>query len=193
MMANCSYVFPVPFLGRMSEGLITEEVIKTARAYIEEYKEQPFYSPCYSTVRHDDNVLGITEFSGIKNFIVESISTYCDFVKINKEGLELKDAWLNLYEQHGYQDLHTHEDSVISGVFYLKSSGKRDFIIQAPWHFFQPAYARFTETDVNNCHNLEYESTAGKCYVFPSHLMHRTLPADQERISLSFNVRYTRK
>jgi len=77
-----------------------------------------------------------------------------------------------------------------SGVYYLDSDGNKDLIFQAPWHFFQSIEAEVTEPNTTNCHNVEYCSLPGRCYVFMSHLMHRTLPAKSQRISISFNVVY---
>lgn len=188
--ALCSYIFPVPILQRDSEELVTPEVLACAHQFVTDHGEKPFYSPCISTVRKGGDVLALPEFAAIKHFITECVATYCEFAKIDKTGMKFSGAWLNLYRTHGYQDLHTHEDSVISGVFYLQAHHVKDFVVQAPWHFFQPSYARLAEVTPHNCHNLEYETVTGRCLVFPSHLMHRTLPTQGERISLAFNVRY---
>ena len=192
MNAKCSYIFPTPILQRDSEELLNKQLITNVLDIIQKHGSNPFYSPCISTIKNLKNVLLLPELIEIQSFIVECISTYCEFTKIEKNGLYISDSWLNLYNEHGYQDLHTHEDSVLSGVFYLEANNKSDLVFQAPWHFFQPTYARFTETDLNNCHNLEYQSVTGRCYIFPSHLMHRTLPTKDRRISLSFNVRQDR-
>lgn len=190
MTAKCSYIFPVPVLERDGAELITPDVVSKCMEHLQDRGDMPFYSPCISTVRRGDNVLEFPGFENIKQFVVESISTYCDFARIDKNGMYISGAWVNLYEPHGYQDLHVHQDSVLSGVLYIEAHGRKDFIVQAPWHFFQPSYARLSETTINNCHNLEYESHPGRCYIFPSHLMHRTLPTHRRRISLAFNVRY---
>jgi uncharacterized protein (TIGR02466 family) len=129
-------------------------------------------------------------FKDIKRAISNTIGAYCERVKIQTENLKFSGSWLNRYEEHGYQDLHTHADSVLSGVFYLKSAGEKDLIFQAPWHFFQPCQPEYTEQNLDNCHNVEYASVEGRCFIFPSHLMHRTLPATTERMSLSFNIVY---
>ena len=190
MTAKCSYVFPVPMLERDSDGLVTPELIDCAKQILNQHGDNPFYSPCKSTVRTFGTVLELPEFQHLKTFVVECVATYCDFAKIDKTNLMFSGSWLNEYQTNGYQDLHTHEDSVLSGCVYLKAHGVKDFITQAPWHFFQPSYPKHTEITTQNCHNLEYETVTGRCFIFPSHLMHRTLPTAQERISLSFNVRY---
>lgn len=172
--------------------LINDNVVIKAKEILRENQEKPFYSQCISTVNKELHILDLPEFKNIRVFIVDLIQAYCDLQKFKSLEMMFQSSWLNLYNVHGYQDLHTHHDSMLSGVFYLKSSGEKDLIFQAPWHFFQACFPEYTESTLENCHNVEYESVIGRCYIFPSHLMHRTLPAKSERISLSFNVQYAR-
>jgi len=168
-----------------------DKIINRSKEIIAEYGDSPFYSPCRSTIGAKSDILSLPEFADIKHQIVTVIHKYVTEHKINGSGLLLHDSWLNHYDVHGYQDLHHHPASVLSGVYYIKSSGNRDFSFQAPWHFHQGVYPNYTERTFENVHNIEYESIEGRCMVWMSHLMHRTKPATSERISLSFNVFYT--
>jgi len=186
----CDVLFPTFVMYTENKELITEDILNKSKELIREYGKKPFYSPCYSTVSTMGSVLELDLFKDIKRAISNTIGAYCERVKIQTENLKFSGSWVNLYEQHGYQDLHTHADSVLSGVFYLKSAGEKDLIFQAPWHFFQPCQPEYIEQNLDNCHNVEYASVEGRCFIFPSHLMHRTLPATAERMSLSFNIVY---
>lgn len=188
--AYCDVLFPTFVIYTENKELITEDILNQSRKLVEEYGDNPFYSPCKSTVKNMGSVLELESFFEIKKAITATIGAYCERVKMDTEGLKFSGSWLNLYNENGYQDLHTHSDSLLSGVFYLKSSGNKDLIFQAPWHFFQPSQPEYIETNLENCHNVEYASVEGRCFIFPSHLMHRTLPAKSERISLSFNIVY---
>ena len=171
-------------------GAVDPFIIDESKDILKKHTDKPFNCPCISTVRSYPNVLDLPIFSNIKSQIVNTIGIYCDLMKINKDNLYFPDSWLNLYNEHGYQDLHSHPNSIISGVYYLQSAGNKDFIFQAPYHFFQPVVPNYDEINLMNCHSSDYNSFEGRCIIFMSHLMHRTLPATKERISLSFNVKY---
>ena len=180
-------LFPSYVMYRES-NLVTESLIETSKQILDNNKDKPFYGSCISTVNTKSDVLELKEFSGIKQFLCDLIYVYCEQISIDCSKLNIMDSWLNLYAENGYQDLHNHHDSMISGVFWLKSEGDKDFVFQAPWHFMQPKLPRYTEMSLNNCHNVEINSSVGRGMVFMSHMLHRTLPAKSERISLSFNV-----
>jgi uncharacterized protein (TIGR02466 family) len=184
-------IFPTLVVYTENKHIVDEKTVELSRQIIKEKAGRPFYSECYSTVNTFAGILELPEFFDIKNAVVNTVGGFCEANKINTERIRFTCSWLNAYNNHGYQDLHSHPDSILSGVFYIKSNEEKDLVFQAPWHFFQPCTPEYTELNLNNCHNVEYESVVGRCYVFPSHLMHRTLPATSERISLSFNLAYS--
>lgn len=188
----CDVLFPTFVIYTENRQLITENILNESRKLIQKYGNNPFHSPCISTVKTKGDILELNSFSRIREAITAAIGAYCQRVKVKTDGLKFSGSWLNLYNKGGYQDLHTHSDSLLSGVFYLKSSGNKDLMFQAPWHFFQPSQPEYNEMNLENCHNVDYASEEGRCFIFPSHLMHRTLPATEERISLSFNIVYNK-
>lgn len=181
-------LFPTRVVYKDRPDLVTESVLTKSKEILQQYKDKPFYSPCNSTVHTFANVLDLPEFAEIKNFITEVASVFLDVHSIDPQGLDFLDSWLNYYDIGGYQDLHNHHDSMLSGVIYLQSSGAKDFIFQAPWHFQQPKLPNYTVNTVANSHNVEYNSEVGRAIIFMSHALHRTLPATAPRISLSFNI-----
>lgn len=189
----CDVLFPTHVVYTENNNLVTKEIVDFSRNIVKKHTDKPFYSSCYSTVKRFGNVLDLPEFSEIKNAIINTLGAYIQKTRIVKDKLKFSGSWLNLYNEHGYQDLHLHSDSMLSGVFYLKSDGNKDLIFQSPYHFFQANTPDFEEMTLDNCSNVEYASNVGRCFIFPSHLMHRTLPATSERISLSFNIVYERK
>ena len=187
---HCERLFPTYVVYSDNHGVVNDGLVNLSKKIIEDHSDVPFFSPCYSTVNTFDNVLEIPAFSEIKKAITRTLTVYIDKTKIKKDRLMFASSWLNLYQQHGYQDLHLHGESVISGVIYIKSDGNGDLMFQSPYHFYQSTQPSFEEINQDNCCNVKYESKVGRCFIFPSHLMHRTLPATSERISLSFNIIY---
>ena len=183
-----NHLFPTVVLYKDAPELVTDLVLKKAREILHDHADNPFYSPCNSTVKTFGQVLNLEEFAGIKQFISECVAVFLDVNKINASKLDFLDSWLNHYTVGGYQDLHMHHNSMLSGVVYLESSGDKDFVLQAPWHFQQPRLPDYLENNLNNSHNVEYNSNVGRAIIFMSHALHRTLPATASRISLSFNI-----
>lgn len=185
---NALTLFPCHVMYKEEKSLVTKDLISTSKEIVINNADAPFHSKCISTVRTKSDILDLPEFANIKQFLGNLVYVYCEQMKIDYSKLHILDSWLNLYEEGGYQDLHNHHDSMISGVFWLQSSEEKDFVFQAPWHFMQPRLPNYTENNLNNCHNVEINSNVGRGMVFMSHMLHRTLPTKQERISLSFNV-----
>ena len=184
-----NYLFPTLVVHK-DFGKVSQNIVELSQKILQEHSDTPFNAPCISTVNSYSNVLDLVEFKDIKEQIVQTISVYTDTHKIEKSNMYFVDSWLNSYKQHGYQDLHLHSDSMLSGVYYIKSDGEKDFIFQSPYHFYQPIIPKYNEQNLLNCHTAEYASVEGRCIIFMSHLMHRTLPAINDRISLSFNIKY---
>ena len=184
----CDALFPTFVVYTENANVVTDKIVEFSRDLVLKNKDKPFHSACYSTVKTLGNVFDFEELNPIRDAIVNCLGAYLQRTKIKREGLKFSCSWLNLYETHGYQDLHLHTGSMLSGVFYIKSSGNKDLIFQSPYHFYQPIQPEYEELNLETCSNVEYNSNVGRCFIFPSHLMHRTLPATSERISLSFNI-----
>lgn len=180
-----------PTVIAIGDHTFDKNVIAKSQKILEEFgRTDSFLCPCTTTIRDFNQILEEKEFNEIKTIIVEFIKKYCDFWNYNTEQLQITESWLNSYKSNEFQDLHHHHNSVFSGVFYLKSDGSEDFVIQSPWYQKQPILIRTNDVNQDNMHHYVFPSTVGRCYIFPSYLLHRTLPAKSERISLSFNCRY---
>jgi len=188
MSMYCDILFPTFVIYKDNPNAVTDSIINFSRNLILENKDKPFHSDCYSTVNTLGNVFDYREFDAIKENVIDCLNAYLQRTRIKKNRLKFSCSWLNLYNKHGYQDLHMHTNSMLSGVFYIKSEGNKDLVFQSPSHFFQPIIPEYEELNLENCSNVEYNSNVGRCFIFPSHLMHKTLPATSERISLSFNI-----
>lgn len=183
-------IFPTYVVYTDHKSIVNTDLIEKSKFILKTYSDKPFLSPCISTVKTKDNILDVEEFSPIKNAVVQTVFEYCKKLHIKTENLVIKSSWINFYDVNGYQDLHNHNNSVLSGVFYIKSEEARDLVFQAPYHFQQPVNPKIHTYTIENCNIVDFPSKIGRCYVFPSHLLHQTLPAKSERISLSFNINY---
>jgi len=121
-----------------------------------------------------------------------------DFAKeLNlKKKLSIDNIWVNI---NGYKDsnkTHSHPQSILSGVYYVKTpknsgniffNNTSDDVIQHSWQ--KNLFNNY------NCYNSPewfLPSLEGYIYLFPSWLKHYVEPnmnEKEERISLSFNIK----
>lgn len=190
MTYHSQWLFPVPVIYTENSAITDARLQTICRDMAKAHGAKTFECPCLTTIASKNQVLSMPEFTEAKRTAIAAVLSLAEFWKVNTENLEIVDSWVNLYEPTGYQDLHMHHNSVISGCMYVASSGNNDLWFQAPWHIHQPVIPHYRESDLTNCHNVYFPSIAGRCYAWPSYLLHKTTPATTERISISFNATY---
>ena len=131
------------------------------------------------------------------SFLFE-IETICQEIAKNEllidKQIYLEYAWININQKHHLNQTHSHGNSVLSGVYYIKTPegcGNINF-----WHPAVDLMARDWDFNFQSNFNI-YNSSKwwvpakeGMLYIFPSWLKHYVEPNtnDEERISISFNV-----
>ena len=107
---------------------------------------------------------------------------------------QVKEIWSNVLEHGGFQGLHTHANSFISGVIYLtrchpsantvflRDIGGREFI-------FSNQNDRVTTTKYNGSKWVSPDPEPGDMVLFPSYLLHE-VPVNQgeRRMTIAFNA-----
>jgi hypothetical protein len=117
-----------------------------------------------STYNHGMPVLIYPELIGLKNIIKQYVRIYCG--KYNIPPLKFINSWFNISQPGNKLKAHKHEESVVSGAFYL--SGKTPLI--------------FPDTSIN--------PYPGMLVIFSSDLVHYTEEETEQRIVISFNADY---
>jgi len=112
-------------------------------------------------------------------------------VDLSKYKVCITDMWANVNTPGSYNKSHQHNNSFISGVYYLKVPNNSGNIFfedtRNLWCLLQASY---TENDTFNSMEVEYKPIEGMLILFPSYLSHRVdiNNSDEDRISVSFNV-----
>jgi uncharacterized protein (TIGR02466 family) len=114
---------------------------------------------------------------------------YCNFLSFEK--VKLQNMWLNINRKKDLNSIHDHPDSVLSGIFYIKTpekSGKLIFINDFFIRFFP---IKVKEYNPNNSEIWSFIPKENYLYIFPSWLKHEVKPnlSEEERISLAFNFK----
>jgi uncharacterized protein (TIGR02466 family) len=195
-------VFPTPIYIAQRETELDNTVLSaTEQKEIEEIIENGMMEtndthPELRTMSKDKYIFNDGKLKDIKEFCEDHIDNYVKQVINPREELEfyITQSWLNLGKPGGSHGQHNHQNSVISGVFYL-SSPKGDGI-----SFYDPnmRIKRIIkiESSLENPSQWSGEViTAGldtnKLVLFPSWLDHAVKPnltQTSTRLSLAFNV-----
>ena len=98
-------------------------------------------------------------------------------------------SWVNLHDRGGFNFLHLHEGSLLSGSFYLKvPPGSGDFVFRDP----RPGVIHgFVKGAVVNGHSdIHLTPSEGLLVLFPCWMEHyvETHEADEPRIAIAFNA-----
>lgn len=96
-------------------------------------------------------------------------------------------VWATRASAQGYIDTHIHEDSWLSGAYYVELPPATSAGDRQGWIEFGRPYGR---RDVPDAMIHAKRPVVGHLLVFPSYVFHRTLPyeGEGERISISFDL-----
>lgn len=150
---------------------------------------QETYKNQGNTTSSDSYVLRHWAMANIKTFVEASVAEYLRSVYApkNEVNLRITQSWLNYCQPGQWHHKHSHPNSFISGVLYIKAARERDRI-----NFYRDDYQQI-KLPTNNCnlYNSDswwFEVGTGDLMLFPSHLPHMVESVQQERVSLSFNT-----
>ncbi len=114
----------------------------------------------------------------------------------SKTALRMVNLWTNINSRGGYHEKHRHENSFLSGTYYVEAGEGA-----APITFYDPKAAfRMIEPHMDNpatftAKVFSVQPTTGTLVLFPSYLEHKVevQKSDLDRLSLSFNIIFTAK
>jgi uncharacterized protein (TIGR02466 family) len=128
-------------------------------------------------------------FKNLFAFVNQSIEEYIREVYQSTQKLRVTQSWLNKMQPDKEHMFHYHPNSVLSGVFYLKSDGTAPLILI---NERKDQYQLSLDGPGNKYTHSSYEfpSTEKTLLLFPSYIRHCVArnTSNQDRISLSFNT-----
>jgi len=123
----------------------------------------------------------------LQQAIKDSVDEYCKHAGLEEN--VIVNSWCNIVNEGGQVRRHRHEKSVLSGVYYPKSSSD-----DCPLMFENPNQIyKMTETKTydtpTNWHEVGFTVEAGRLLLWPSYLHHYSKKnGSEERFSISFNT-----
>ena len=140
------------------------------------------------------NILLHPEFKEIKEWVQECAEDFLDTVlQIEYEEFFFTESWLNISGKGGYQNVHNHSNSIISGTLYLKSEeGHPPLEFKKQKMEFEPFISlteHYKKGNPNTASTLVFPCTQDTMLVFNSHLHHGHVASqiESERIGLAWN------
>jgi len=134
-----------------------------------------------------------TIFTELNNKIIENFLKYINQIPL-KNDFKITSMWANVNNYKDYNTIHAHGNSVISGVYYLKTPKQCGNI------YFRHPFLQVMENVWSDCvkENSCYNSTSfsvqpieSKLILFPGWLEHGVEPnlnKKENRVSISFNI-----
>jgi uncharacterized protein (TIGR02466 family) len=145
----------------------------------------------------DKRVLHRPSFKVVHDVVQREIEIYAREVLAVSRKIEfyVTNSWVNIYKRGASAGGHTHNNSLLSGVLYLKAPERcgdivfhRDGNSLVP---FPPALDLDMDSfNLYNCKSWGHSPKTNDLCLFPSTVMHSVDPngADEERCCLAFNV-----
>jgi uncharacterized protein (TIGR02466 family) len=144
----------------------------------------------------DKFVLNALPMQNIKAFVEENLQHYMQqvFNTSNDVSLKITQSWLTLSGKGQAHHVHTHPNSIVSGVLYI-NLGQTDGI---NFHRAEdPIWYELIRQEENyyNANQYFVQSSPGDLLLFPSNVRHsvRQVQEDIQRVSLSFNTFFSGK
>jgi uncharacterized protein (TIGR02466 family) len=99
-------------------------------------------------------------------------------------------SWINMHDRGGFNFLHAHEGTLLSGSFYLKvPAGSGEFVFRDPRPGVVHGYVKGAVP--NGYGDIHLTPSAGLLVLFPCWMEHYVEPHehDEPRIAIAFNAR----
>ena len=127
-------------------------------------------SSTFNTINMLD-VLDVKKFHDLNNWVRAKVIAHGKTIGYNT--LKAKSAWFNVYYKYDYQEFHTHCESHVSCIYFLKSNVDKD----ARVFFASPIHdvTNKPEFDFNNFMTWDkviFKPEQGTLIIFPSWMRH---------------------
>ena len=149
-----------------------------------------------STFREDkfSNILLWPKFEEIRIWVEECAKDYLDNVlELEYEEFFLTSSWVNIMSKGGYQSVHNHANSIISGVLYLKSEPGHPPLKFIKYKMetrpFISLGEHYKKINPNTATTLSFPCIQDDMFIFNSYMTHGhdVNELESERVGIAWN------
>ena len=180
-------IFPVPVYYSYDVKNFTKSELDS----VEKHREET-YENAGNITSNNTYILETKPFEKLKNILLDHVNEYLKVIHApeNKDlKLYITQSWLNYTNNNQFHHAHSHQNSFISGVLYIKANENVDSIsfaktVEDSVRIISKNYGIF-----NSSESMKQIKT-GMLILFPSSLTHgvEIKKDNEERISLAFNT-----
>ena len=168
------------------------DVINVLRRREPNTKPQSWSCDLYTTIGSPRTFLeepGIGDFAEIA---LQKANEFANALQMDTANHKprINECWVNVYSHSHAQDVHIHQNSVISGIYFVKAPPG-----SAPTLFHSPTADVMLAPPITGNNQLNasiagFEAAEGRMLLFRSSLRHNVLPSQihAERVTIAFNV-----
>tara|TARA_Y100001937_G_C7115472_1_gene329946 strand:- start:294 stop:950 length:657 start_codon:yes stop_codon:yes gene_type:complete len=136
------------------------------------------------------------EYKNLKNKILKQLNLYTKhYLKISdNQSFFLQNSWSVKHVPGDWAHEHTHGNSMISGIYYVKTTKKSGGVMftkpQGYTNLFHSNIrVKFDEDTLQNSETCHQDPVEGNLLLFPSHLVHSVQKnlSDEDRYCIAFN------
>ena len=179
-------LFPKPVDHSKLERALTKEELQTINSY-----KTKTYKNIGNTTSNNTYVLEDKTLNNLKKDLNKKIIDYFNKIVWTDNSIVpyITQSWLNYTETNQFHHHHSHQNSHVSGVFYINADKKVDCIT---FHKLEIPRMELVTTKYNTFNSISWNFPVktGDIVLFPSFLPHgvNEKKGNNTRISLSFNT-----
>lgn len=137
----------------------------------------------------DKYIFSNEQLKYFKNYCTNYLNEYTrEILGIKNVNFYITQSWANFNNKNEAHHLHSHQNSIISGVFYLDNKGGNIKFIKK--NFLEEMNLSFNYNNTDYFHNeFEFKIEKNTLILFPSNVEHKVEinNEDDTRISIAFN------
>jgi len=165
---------------------------KKENKFIEKQKEKAYKNEGGNTTSEDTFVLNNKDMKQLKNDLTDRVKDYFKKIVCTTDNVipYITQSWLNFNNINEAHHQHCHENSLVSGVFYVNCFEDKDSIVFLKNKPNIIEFTNFEDYNLYNSSSWEVGVGTGAIILFPSTLTHKVKlnQYNHTRISLAFNV-----
>jgi len=165
--------------------------LSVSQSVLQFIKSQKFKRHSNGYMTHE-SILECPEMKFVKDSITNKVKSYLyDTCCISNTMIpELVTSWVNLHRKDDFAHIHTHANSIVSGVWYLSTTeNSGNVLVHTDNKLFGNVLDFPRKDNLFNSNDCAFLPQNGDLILFPSNLKHSVAPnkSDKERLSLAFN------
>jgi len=166
--------------------------IERIRANEPSSKPDSWSCELYTTIGSPTTLLEHEEFREFHDLAYRKALAFANAFRFDAERYrpKINECWVNVYGRGHAQEIHVHQNSVLSGIYYVKAPpGSSPTLFHSPMSDVMLEPPAIERNRLNNT-IAGFDPVPGRMLLFRSCVRHSVLPhrIDEERVTIAFNV-----